>query len=124
MEKEKKEGYYFGTTVDGKWWRRYSEKGFFARGNGLYWLGLDSFCFQKHLTQEAFRIPFTSIVDVGIGKWHAGKWGGGWPVVRITWVKEGKTLASGFLFAKSEKRWRETVRRLEEAAALNTGSGV
>jgi hypothetical protein len=29
-----KQGHYFGTEIDGKWWRRYRESGYSARGSG------------------------------------------------------------------------------------------
>ena len=117
---EKGRGYYFGTVVDGKWWRRYREEGFFARGNGEYRLESGQFTFSKYLTGTPLTIPYRAIVAVETGRWHAGRWGGGLPVVKILWLKDGRRLSSGFLLDRDVEKSEEIVNRLKRAAA---GSG-
>ena len=115
---KKAEGYYFGTVIDGKWWKRYGEKGFFARGNGLYWIDGDDFCFQKHLSGDPIRIPLRAVDEVSVGKWHAGKWGGGRPVVKIGWTENGRRLVAGFTPAGGAEECGRIVDEVRRAAGF------
>ena len=102
-------GHYLGTVIDGKWWKRYRRGGFFARGNGEYWLTDDGFCFLRYLTRTPLVIPFARVVGVEIGKSHAGRWiPGPGGILRLCWEKEGQKLSSGFIVS----------RRREETEAL------
>lgn len=114
-----KKGYYFGTTVDGKWWKRYRKEGFFARGNGEYRLEENCFRFRKDVSDATLDIPYDRIIGIEVGRWHAGRWGGGSPVVRIEWSKEGKILSSGFLLAGNVKEFRNIVERLRAAVSVS-----
>ncbi len=104
-------GYYFGTTIDGKWWKRYKKDGFFARGNGEYWMEETSFCFRKYLTKSPMKIYFKDIVDIKIGKWHAGEWGGGKPIIKIIWKRDDKVLSSGFLVKKNSDEFLKEIKK-------------
>lgn len=95
-EPERHKGQYLGTEIDGKWWKRYRKDGFFLRGNGHYWLEPDVLAFHRLLTSEPLRIPFSAVVSVRIGSWHAGKWLAGSPIVKIDWTApDGTRLSSG-----------------------------
>jgi hypothetical protein len=97
-------GYYVGTAIEGKWWRRYTKAPFFARGNGEYWYDEESFCFQRHLIQEPIVIPFQIVSAVEVGRWHCGRWVWGTPIVKLIWKKDGHLLSSGFVLSRSKSR--------------------
>jgi hypothetical protein len=97
-------GYYFGTEVDGRWWKRYRGKAFFARGNGEFWFDEQGLHFRKLLTTTPLSIPFSEMKGVRLGRWHAGKWGGGRPVLKIDFGRSGEALTAGFLLAKEWDR--------------------
>lgn len=99
---KERQGYYCGTEVNGKWWKRSTKKGFFARGLGTFWIDDIGLSFRKYLTKNPFSISFNSIIDIKIGKWHAGRWGHGYQVCKIIWKEDYKILSSGFIFAKEK----------------------
>jgi hypothetical protein len=96
---EKHPGHYLGTEINGQWWRRFRDEGFFARGNGTYWLDETALCFRRYLTPVAFCIPYDHIESTEIGTWHAGRWNLGRPIVKVFWEKDGQQLSSGFVVA-------------------------
>ena len=51
-----RKGNYFGTVIDGKWWKRYRASGYFARGNGEFWLDDTGVHFRKLLTKTPSTI--------------------------------------------------------------------
>ncbi len=97
-----KTGAYLGTEIDDTWWKRYKKDKMFARGNGKFWYDESAFCFLRYLTKEPIKILWNSITDFKIGKWHAGKWSAGYPILKIFWLKDNLMLSSGFLVAKSK----------------------
>lgn len=99
--RESRKGLYLGTEINEKWWKRYSGDGLLARGNGKYGFEDDCFFFLRRLTKEPIKIPFKSIRELKIGKWHSGRWCFGYPVMKIIWVKEGVILSSGFFVSKN-----------------------
>jgi hypothetical protein len=98
----RKPGHYFGTEIDGKWWKRYSKNKLLARGKGTYWHDDTSFYFLRLLTKTPISIPIKDITDFRLGKWHGGKWGAGNPILKIIWHQDNRKLSSGFLV--SEKK--------------------
>ena len=96
---EKKSGAYLGTEIDERWWKRYRKDGFFARGNGDYWLENDGLYFRRYLTKKPLIVPYHNVQKIRIGKWHAGQWRMGKPVLKIIWTKEDLRLSSGFVIA-------------------------
>jgi hypothetical protein len=60
-EPQRRRGHYLGTENDETWWKRYKKDGFFARGNGVYWLDAEAFCFLRHLTKHPIKIPVNKI---------------------------------------------------------------
>ena len=95
-------GQYYGTEVDGKWWKRYRNSGFFARGMGQYWLDERGLNFRRYLLPNEIHIPYHAIVRVKLGKWHAGKWGAGRPVLKIEWQEREQHLISGFTIMQNQ----------------------
>lgn len=102
-----KQGNYFGTEINGKWWKRYREPGFFARGNGEFDLDATGISFRKKLTREPLIIAWTEISAAGLGKWHAGRWAMGHPVLRVEFVRDDQSLCAGFLLSRD---WSEMER--------------
>jgi hypothetical protein len=92
----KKCGYYLGTEIDEKWWKRYFKEGFFAQGRGEYWYDDIDFFFIRYLTSEPIEISFDKMSDLKVGAWHCGKWIFGYPIIKILWYHQGQLLSSGF----------------------------
>jgi hypothetical protein len=114
---EKRRGYYLGTEINERWWRRYFRDGFFARGIGEYWIDDAAVYFRRYLTKVPIVIPFRDVVDVKLGKWHSGRWAGGAPVVKILWKKADKFLSSGFVFSRDALETDALVRALRAASS-------
>jgi len=110
---EKKPGSYLGTEIDEKWWRRYREDGFFARGNGEWWVDGDALYFRRLMTRTPLVIPFDKVAEVKIGTWHAGRWILGRPIFKILWSRKGLRLSSGFYLAGDRRRAMELLARFE-----------
>ena len=92
-------GYYLGTVIDEKWWKRYKKDKLFARGNGKYWYDETSFYFLRYLTKQPIQIPLSQLVRFEIGKSHAGRWQFKQNVLKILWKKDSLLLSSGFIVA-------------------------
>ncbi len=95
-------GCYLGTEIGGIWWKRYLKDGMMARGNGEYWYDDSGFFFLRYLTSNPLFIPFKEMVRLEVGKWHAGRWCAGRPILKIVWQKDGQRLSSGFLIHRDE----------------------
>lgn len=106
----KRRGHYLGTEVDEKWWRRYVRDGLLARGVGDYWIDASGLFFRRYLTTRPINIAFADMLEVKLGKWHAGRWAGGAQVVKIVWEKAGHRLSSGFVLSRDA---RETLALVE-----------
>lgn len=104
---EKKKGRYLGTSIDHKWWKRFTEDGYFARGSGEYWFDEENFYFLRYLTQKPIVIPFQKVHDLQLGKWHCGTWAWGMPVVKFQWKRDQKDLSSGFVLAKEGSKTQQ-----------------
>ena len=117
---EKKRGYYAGTEVGGKWWRRYTGARFFARGNGEYWYDEQSLYFRRYLTQDPLVIPFRDVSEVQVGRWHCGRWAWGAPIVKLIWENDGLSLSSGFVLSRSEPQARQAINDLERRLSLSS----
>jgi hypothetical protein len=99
----RRKGHYLGTEIEEKWWKRYRKNKFFARGNGEYWLDDTGLYFRRYLTRHPIEIPFAKVIEVKIGKSHAGRWLLGSPVLKLIWQKDGLRLSSGFIVSGSEE---------------------
>ena len=97
----KRVGAYLGTEIDEIWWKRYRKDGFFARGNGEYWFEDEDLYFRRYLTKKPIIIPYSRIETLQLGKWHAGQWRMGKPILKILWLKDGLRLSSGFVLSRS-----------------------
>ena len=93
-----KSGYYYGTEIDEKWWKRYKKPTYFMRGNGEYWLDEKGIYFKRFMTQKPLMIPFDKIRELKSGWFHAGKVGIGKIATKIIWDNNGVLLSSGFYF--------------------------
>jgi hypothetical protein len=111
---EKHPGSYLGTELNERWWRRYLENGFFARGAGEYWFDQDALCFQRFLTSSPLRIPYSCIRGTEVGTWHAGTWRLGVPIVKVAWEQHGQHLSSGIAVSRD---LNSTQAFIEELAA-------
>ena len=106
-------GSYFGTEIDGKWWRRYKGPGFFTRGTGEFWMSEEGLHFRRLLTDVPLSIRFDEITAVRLGTWHCGRWGHGRPVLKVDFVRDGRKLSAGFYLSAD----REEMERLVEDLA-------
>ena len=114
---EKKSGYYFGTEIEGKWWRPYMDNGFFVRGNGDYWISDDGIYFLRKLTKQPIFISFHTVKDIKLGYAHAGKWVPGVKVLKIIWKRNEKLLSSGFIFGRKRSETLEVKQILDKKIA-------
>ena len=87
---------YYGTEINEKWWKRYKKDGMFVRGNGTFSYNEQSISFFRLLNNTSIIIDFQKILEFKIGKWHAGQWGVGKPIIKILWKKDNQILSSGF----------------------------
>jgi hypothetical protein len=90
-------GWYLGTEIDAKWWKRYRKNGMFLRGRGEYWFNEQAFYFLRYLTQTPIVLPFSQLQGYETGTWHAGRWAWGMQIVKIIWEHQGTLLYSGFV---------------------------
>jgi hypothetical protein len=111
---EKHGGSYLGTEIDGRWWKRYKQEGFFVRGSGQYWFDTDAYCFLRYLTKNPLRIPYAAIQRIGQGTWHAGKWIVGHPIVKIIWKSHGQALSSGIALAGGKEGTEAFIQQLKK----------
>lgn len=118
-DRERHQGYYAGTEINGKWWKRYKKAGFFARGNGEYWIDDTGFCFRRTLTRHAFCIPFAQVVDIRLGRSHAGRWIPKGQMVKIIWRAGGRTLSSGFVLSRSKRETATIIAQLRLRSGLS-----
>lgn len=129
---EKKLGSYLGTEIEGKWWKRYREEGFFARGNGEWWVDGDVLYFRRLLTRTPLIIPLDKVTEVKIGTWHAGRWILGRPIFKVLWTRQGLSLSSGFYLEGDRRRamellgifesWVQRARERKGVSAESDGS--
>jgi hypothetical protein len=108
---DRRRGHYLGTEIDGKWWKRYTKEGFFARGNGEYWYDDEAFYFLRYLTKDPIVIPFGTVSAAKAGTWHVGRWGSGNLIVKLFWAHQGQSLSSGFILSHQKP---EALRLLDE----------
>lgn len=99
---QKSNGYYYGTEIDEKWWRRYMRDGLFTRGNGSWWIEDDGMYFLRKMTKKPIFIPLNAIKGIKLGTGHAGKWTPGATVLKVIWERNDMKLSSGFWLG-----WRE-----------------
>lgn len=96
-----KQGGYFGTEVDGKWWKRYKGRAFFARGNGEFWMDDDGIHFRKLLTERPLTIRWHEMTDADLSRTHAGRWATGRPILQVMFQRDGHDLVAGFLLSRN-----------------------
>jgi hypothetical protein len=96
-------GHYLGTEIEKKWWKRYKADKFFARGNGEYWFDNVAFYFHRYLTKYPIEIPLGKIIELEIGKSHAGRLLFRQRLLKLMWEKDGMILSSGFIVAKNQQ---------------------
>jgi len=119
-----KKGLYFGTEINESWWKRYRKDRMFARGNGTWWIDSSSFYFLRYLTKRPISIPFKDMTGFKTGKWHAGRWGNGKPILKILWTRNDLVLCSGFSISTDTQEVIRVIDYLNEkvnAAAKKDG---
>ena len=121
-------GNYLGTTVDGKWWKRYRGGNFFARGNGEFRFDTEKreLRFRRYLTREPIVLPFAAVEDIAKGSWHAGMWCLGREAVVFHWREGGRVLNSGFPFSPRDHEtiWAFLQAHLDRRAAPRAPRGT
>jgi hypothetical protein len=115
---DKNRGHYLGTEIGEKWWRRYTKDGFFARGIGQYWIEDGNFFFLRILTIHPIVLALSEVMEIKIGKWHAGRWAVGKPIVKMVWMKGSTRLSSGFILSGD---WHETEKLAAELRLQGKG---
>ena len=103
MDFKEKTGLYLGTEIDETWWKRCTDDGLLARGQGRYSHDQEYFYFYRVLITDPVRIPLKDVFAFRIGRWHSGRWCLGYSVLKIVWMKNGKKLSSGFLVSKNNE---------------------
>jgi len=121
---EHRSGYYYGTEVNGAWWRRAHGDALFARGNGEYWHDDEALYFLRSLTSKPLAIPFEKVMRLAMGRWHAGRWGMGWPVIKVHWRRGEQELSSGFSLTRDPEEARRLLRELAERAGVAVPEGA
>lgn len=109
-----KRGNYYGTEIDGKWWRRYRDAGFLARGNGEFWMDQSGVHFRRLLTRVPLSIAWDEMTAARLGRWHCGRSGLGRPLLKIDFRREGRNLTAGFHLAGDREEMEWLVADLEE----------
>jgi hypothetical protein len=107
-------GSYFGTEIDGKWWRRYRGPGFFARGNGEFWMDEGGLHFRRLLTDAPLSIRFDEMTAARLGRWHCGRSGHGRPVLKVDFMRDGRNLTAGFCLSGNRVEMEGLVEGLTE----------
>lgn len=115
----KKKGCYFGTEVGGKWWKPCFDKGFFVKGNGSFWMDGQGLHFHKLLTREPLTISWDEMRGARVGKWHAGKWGCGYPVLKVDFERGGRKISAGFLLDKDPRVMQKLSDDLRKKVSLS-----
>jgi len=64
-------------------------------------------------------ILLADLCEVKVGRWHAGRWAGGAPVVKLVWMKGDLRLSSGFVVSR-DARVTDGVVAAVRAAATET----
>ncbi|RLB56368.1 MAG: hypothetical protein DRI34_09245 [Deltaproteobacteria bacterium] len=96
----KKKGNYIGTEIDRKWWKRYRGESMLARGNGEFWMDEKGIRFHRLLTRIPLLIGWEEMKLASLGKWHAGRWVLGRPVLKIDFERKGQKLCAGFYLSE------------------------
>jgi hypothetical protein len=122
VDLENRVGSYLGTEIDGKWWKRYKEHHFFARGLGEWRFTDQGFSFQRALTRAPLIIPYHLVTTIGTGTWHAGQWLMGRTLVKVYWSQEGLSLCSGFFVSRLNEETQRFALELERRVRLGGGS--
>jgi len=66
-------GKYFGTEIEGKWWKRYPKEKMSARGIGTLSYDNKSIFFLRKFTNTPISKNFEYILEIKSGQWHAGQ---------------------------------------------------
>jgi hypothetical protein len=67
-------------------------------------------------------ISFRDVVDVKVGKWHAGRWAGGAPVIKIVWKKGSSRLSSGFVLSRDPQETQAVVQEIRSLLGKQAAS--
>jgi hypothetical protein len=100
-------GSYLGTEVAGRWWRRYWARGFFARGSGELWFDDEGLHFRRLLSRSPLDIAWHEISAIRLGRWHAGCWAAGRPVLKVDFRRDDSQLSAGFVLSRGWQQMEE-----------------
>jgi len=119
-----KRGSYFGTEIERRWWNRFREDGFFARGNGELWLDKDGLHFLRRLTTKPLVIRWTEITGIRLGRWHAGRWAMTFPILKVDFRRRSRDLSAGFLLSRNWSHMEAFARELRRKVSSIGAIGV
>lgn len=94
---QKKCGHYLGTSVNHKWWWRYTKGDFLHRGRGEYWIKDGSLFFQHHASQQPIILPLRNLTEIKVCPCQGRT--KGIPIIKLIWEKDGRWLSSGFVLS-------------------------
>lgn len=114
----KERAHYAGTTIGEKWWKRYREHGFLARGLGAMKLTIEGIWFHRRLTKKPLLVRWERIRRLRYGTWHAGQWAGGNPVLKVHWEERARELVSGYVPAKDSEELARWAAEIEKRATI------
>jgi hypothetical protein len=112
-----KRGDFLGTLAQGKQagWRAHTKDARLDHGHGKYQLGDAGIQFHRAHGGETF-IPYALINKLELTKRFSGKYTVGNFISKVTWVYEGNTYESGFVFAKNDAQNAEIHKKIRQAA--------
>lgn len=73
--------------------------------------------FRRKLTQDPMVIAWNEISAAGLGKWQAGRWAMGHPLLRVDFARDGRALCAGFLLSRDWEKMVQLGSHIAERAA-------
>ena len=110
-------GHYVGTTIGDRWYRRYREDGFLARGLGRYWCEGGELIFRRFFIRTPVVIPLHLVTDIEVTAHHAGRRVGSPRIIVLVWDNDGEELRSGFVLSSNAANIPAAMAWLEDKIA-------
>jgi len=107
--------YYYGTSLNNNFWKKYKFENYSERGYGEFWLTRNKIYFRQYLTIEPIIIPIREITKIFSGHLHAGRITLK-SILKIQWVKDDLILTSGFSLPNNILDMQRLQRKLQMVA--------